>query len=214
MRRYSFITAIALLCVSLSASAKSSTLRIFIGKVASSSVSFDYTYAATVNSSKMTGSGNVTVQGNSFFMDGDGLEVWCDGKTLWTVDRAAEEAVIENVEDSADASATNPALLIASLDENFSEVSFGSSKFKGKVCDVSILSPVDKTEAALGIVQLKLYFKSGTAVLIGAAMKLSDGTATEFSISNLRFDEPAKEEESFRFNEKTLDSSYIVTDLR
>jgi hypothetical protein len=33
-------------------------------------------------------------------------------------------------------------------------------------------------------------------------------------VSNLKFQEKRKEKESFRFDEKTLGSSYVVTDLR
>ena len=37
---------------------------------------------------------------------------------------------------------------------------------------------------------------------------------SEFTITNLKFEGAGKSKESFRFNEKTLDSSYVVTDLR
>jgi len=37
---------------------------------------------------------------------------------------------------------------------------------------------------------------------------------SNFTITNLRFEEAGKSKESFRFNEKTLDSSYVITDLR
>ncbi|HAY18945.1 MAG TPA: hypothetical protein DCY24_07135, partial [Rikenellaceae bacterium] len=61
---------------------------------------------------------------------------------------------------------------------------------------------------------LKLFFKSGTTNLIGAEVTLNDGSVSDFAITNMRFEDAGKSKESFRFNEKTLDSSYVITDLR
>lgn len=66
----------------------------------------------------------------------------------------------------------------------------------------------------MDIAGLKLFFKSGTATLVGAEVTLNDGSVSDFTITNLKFEEAGKSKESFRFDEKTLDSSYVVTDLR
>lgn len=194
--------------------AKSKTLDAFVSKVSSSLVSFDYSFTMPTKKAKMTGEGNVKVQGNSFKVDGSGLEIWCDGKTRWTVDRISEEALVESVDDSYDSYATNPALMISSVDNAFKEISFGASKFEGAVADASVLSPVNKGKGSMDIAGLKLFFRSGTSILIGAAVTLNDGSVSVFKISNLRFEDSGKTKESFRFDEKTLDSSYVVTDLR
>ncbi len=209
-----FIVIIALFAMSPVTVAKSKTLESFVKKVSSSLVSFDYSFTMPTKKAKMTGNGNVKVQGNSFLVDGNGLEIWCDGKTRWTVDRISEEALVESVDDSFDSYATNPALMIASVDNAFREESFGPSKFGGKIVDASVLSPVHKGKGSMDIAGLKLFFKSGTTTLIGAEVTLNEGSVSSFNISNLRFDEPGKTKESFRFNEKTLDSSYVITDLR
>ena len=196
------------------ASAKSRTLEAFAGKVSASLVSFDYSFTMPAGKTKMAGNGSVKVRGTSFLVDGNGLEIWCDGRTRWTVDRISEEALVESVDDSFDSYATNPALLIASIDSAFREVSFGSSKFGGKVVDASVLSPVHKGKGSMDIAGLKLFFRSGTSMLVGAEVTLNDGSVSDFTITNLRFEETGKSKESFRFDEKTLDSSYVVTDLR
>lgn len=195
-------------------SAKSKTLDAFVSKVSTSLVSFDYSFTMPTKKAKMTGNGKVKVLGTSFFVDGNGMEIWCDGKTRWTIDRVSEEALVESVDDSYDSYATNPALMISSVDEAFREVSFGASKFEGKVADASVLSPVNKGKGSMDISSLKLFFKSGTTVLTGAEVTLNDGSVSNFTISNLRFEAAAKSKESFRFDEKTLESSYVVTDLR
>ena len=206
--------AVALFALPQASLAKSKTLDAFVSKVSASLVSFDYSFTMPTKKARMTGNGSVKVQGNSFIVDGNGLEIWCDGKTRWTVDRISEEALVESVDDSYDSYATNPALMIASIDNAFKEISFGSAKFGGKVVDVSVLSPVSKGKGSMDIARLELFFKSGTTNLIGAEVTLNDGSVSNFTITNIRFEDAGKSKESFRFNEKTLDSSYVVTDLR
>ncbi len=210
------LAAAALALFSIPSGAKSKTLGSFIDKVSSSLVTFDYSFTmqTTKSKTKMTGSGNVKVQGNAFFMEGNGMEVWCDGSTRWTIDRFAEEALVESVSESYDSYATNPALMITAVDDAFNEVSFGTSKFQGKAVDASVLSPVHKGKYSMDIAELKLFFKSGTSDLVGAEVKLNDGSVSEFSITGMTFSTQAEKKESFRFDEKTLDDSYVITDLR
>ena len=211
------IAAIALaLLFSVPSGAKSKTLGNFIDKVSSSLVTFDYSFTmqTTKSKTKMTGSGNVKVQGNAFYTEGNGMEVWCDGSTRWTIDRFAEEALVEAVDDSYDSYATNPALMISAVDDAFNEVSFGSSSFQGKTVDASVLSPIHKGKYSMDIAELKLFFKSGTSDLVGAEVKLNDGSVSEFIISGMTFSGMTEKKESFRFDEKTLDDSYVITDLR
>lgn len=215
--RKNIIIAFALILAFASPSgAKSKTLASFIDKVSSSLVSFEYSFTMQTSrsSAKMTGAGDVRVQDNAFVLNGNGLEVWCDGSFRWTVDRLAEEALVETVEESADVYATNPALMITSVDSAFEEASFGTSKFQGKVVDASVLTPLNKGKYSMDIAQLKLFFKSGTTELVGAEVKLNDGSVSEFIIKDFTFSDRMETKESFRFDEKTLDDSYVVTDLR
>lgn len=216
MKKTAIIIALMLVSLSIPSGAKSKTLGSFIEKVSSSLVRFDFSYSmqSPKSKAKMTGSGSVKVQDSSFFMDGNGLEVWCDGKTRWTVDRLAEEALVELVDDSYDSYATNPALLITAVDQAFVESSFGSAKFQGKTVDASVLSPLAKGKYSMDIAGLKLFFKPGTSDLVGAEIKLNDGSVSEFTIKDLKFSPKGETKESFRFDEKTLDDSYVVTDLR
>ena len=216
MRKNIIITFAVILASAFTAGAKSKTLSSFIDKVSSSLVTFEYSFTmrTSKSSAKMTGSGDVRVQDNAFVMNGNGLEVWCDGKLRWTVDRLAEEALVELVDESADVYATNPALMITSVDAAFEEVSFGAAKFQGRAVDSSVLSPVNKGKYSMDINELRLYFKSGTTTLLGAEVKLNDGSVSEFIIKDFSFSDRLETKESFRFDEKTLDDSYVVTDLR
>ena len=216
MKKRIIIAVLALIACALPSGAKSKTLKDFVDKVSSSLVSFEYsfTFQNPRYKSKMTGSGDVKVQDNAFVMNGNGLEVWCDGDIRWTVDRMSAEALVESVDDSAESYATNPALMIASVDDAFEEVSSGASKFQGKEVEESVLSPIHKGKYSMDIAQLKLFFKKGTSTLVGAEVKLNDGSVSEFNISALSFSDRLETKESFRFDEKTLDDSYVVTDLR
>ena len=195
--------------------ARSRTLDEFVSKVSSSLVSFEYSFSCQVNGTKMTGEGDVLLQDDCFKVVGNGLDIRCDGKTRWTLDTFAEEAVIEPVDaGSEDGFAVNPALLVSAVDKAFNEISFGTSKFGGVVVDVSVLAPQEKSKSSSDIARLKLYFKKGTQILSGAEVTLNDGTVSTFTLKNFRFSDKLKEKDSFRINEKTLGSDYVVTDLR
>ncbi len=47
------------------------------------------------DSAKLTGKALVVYQGDAFHMSGDGIEIYCDGTDVWTLDIAAGEVYIE-----------------------------------------------------------------------------------------------------------------------
>ncbi len=77
-------------------------------------VQFHYTYSLSQNGKPMTEvtDGDVVVEDNAFLLSGLGLEVRSDGATRWSIDREAEEVLIEKVE--KEDLFTNPALFISS----------------------------------------------------------------------------------------------------
>jgi len=215
MKKIFTIALLALTCVQ--AFAASSVLKEFTDKVNGSKVAFDYTYSLKNSKMKMTGSGKVTVQGDAFYMNGNGLEVWCDGKTSWVVDRESKEAVIETIVPSVADYFANPALLVVNVDKAFDEVSSVTGTFGGKSVRVSTLKPKADFDASIGgtsITSLKLYFAADKPVLVGAEAAVDDGTVTVFNISGMKFMEKESSLNDFRFNEQSLDSSYVITDLR
>jgi len=178
----------------------------FTSKVSSSLVSFSYTYS--VNSKvKIQGSGYAMLQGNAFYMKGNGLEIWCNGRTKWTVDRTAGEAVVESADANADDYDANPARMIGSVSKVFDVVSDSKGTFNGKKVDMFVLSPRVK----MSIRRLKLYFSGKD--LVGASVAANDGNVTDFVIFNMIFKSKGSTAR-FDFDEKKLDKSYIVTDLR
>ena len=216
MRKNLFLIAVILsvLFSGIPSSARSRTLDEFISKVTASQLTFDYQYYCMINGSRMTGVGKVVLQEDCFHLTGNGLEMWCDGKTRWTVDSYSEEAVIETVEEDGDLFQTNPALVFSAVDETFNETSYGSSNFGSASVDASVLVPARRGKSSSDIAQLILYFRKGTSSLVGAILKTNAGAETQFTFSNLKFGEKTKGKESFRLDVKTLGTSYVVTDLR
>lgn len=60
-----------------------------------------FTYSLDTESAKVVGNGDLQVQGTSYHMTGNGLEVFCDGKSSWIIDDSSMEVVIEPASDGA-----------------------------------------------------------------------------------------------------------------
>ena len=182
-------------------------LRSLQEKMAASRVSFAYSYEAVRGSVVLKGSGTVVMQGRAFRMEGNGMEVVSDGKVRWTADAGARELYIEAVSETQPDFVSNPARLLAESDKVFRREKTERTSFLSRAADGYVLVPAENT----GLRRLVLFFSEGT--LIGAAVTSGDGTVTEFAITDLAFSEPGTAEE-FRYDEKSLDNSWFVTDLR
>ena len=180
----------------------------FFAKVGESRVSFDYTFLVNAQT-KIKGSGDVTVQDDAFRMNGNGLEVWCDGSVRWTIDRDGEEAVVESVEENGAARySANPALLLTNLDKAFVRTKSATDTFQGKKAWAVYMKP----QVSCDVSMVKLYFVS--SVLEGASVTVADGTQTDFVFSGWKFEEKTESLSAFRFDESTLGKDYWMTDLR
>lgn len=197
----------ALICFSgrLQAESPDAVLERFVGAVASSAVDFGYSYLIDDGRARVKGGGTVAMQGESYLISGDGLEVYCDGKTRWTVDRAAMEVVVETCDPENPDYTVNPAVLLKDFDKAFSVESSGVSS------DGSLhysLSPV----SAPGISSLEIVLSGDGKKLLSAVLHTEDGAAASFSISSFVFSTPS-DPSRFAFDISSLADGYIVTDL-
>jgi len=110
MRR--LLTSLMALSLTLGAFAQGSIP--ILDRVPGHRVQFHYTYSLSQGGKPMTQvtDGDVTVEDNAYLLSGLGLEMRSDGTTRWSVDREAEEVLIEKVE--KEDILTNPALFISS----------------------------------------------------------------------------------------------------
>ena len=106
------VTGLTAILLSLSAFAQGGIP--ILDRVPGHRVLFHYTYSLSQGGKPMTQvtDGDVVVEDNAYLLSGLGLEVRSDGATRWSMDRAAEEVLIETVE--KEDLFTNPALFINS----------------------------------------------------------------------------------------------------
>lgn len=89
----------------------------FTRRAADECLSVSYEFNTRVSGMNVIGEGKVEVQGNSYHMKGDGVEIYCDGASTWLIDEAACEVVIESA-DSKDAGyLANPVMLLMNLEK-------------------------------------------------------------------------------------------------
>lgn len=202
-----FISAFLLLFGAGAAFAQSGTLldRLY-EKFTASCVDLDYTYSSDVTGVKISGSGNIQVQGSMWHNEGNGLEIWCDGTTVWTADFHAEEVIIEPVTDDGGAELVNPALMFVRM-KDFFEVSRIVDSADGKA-SVFVLKPIDEMDIDFFDVEV---LKADASIRSGS-FALSDGSSVRISVSSMKSTEK-KPVAAFRPSQ-AFGSSWIVTDLR
>lgn len=87
--------------------------------------------AFTVEAQGRVSSGTITVAGDRFRMDMDGMQVWYDGRTQWTYSAATDEVSV--TEPSADELAqVNPFVIVSSLRDGFT-ATLGRSTATGSI---------------------------------------------------------------------------------
>lgn len=174
---------------------------------ANSALSFKYGYEAVKGNIRMTGEGNVCIQGCAYMLEVDGISFYCDGETRWTVDGNAKEVVIESVGGLAEDIYSNPVLLVVRADDMFVRDFESTAVFNGESLRQVTLRP----RLGTALLSVSLYFKG--LLLRGAAASAEDGTDTVIYVRDLKED-TKKPLASFRFDDKGLDASWVITDLR
>ena len=184
------------------------TVSDFLALAESSRLSFDYTYSTGSGTAVMTGEGCVTVQGNAFLMKGDGLEVVCDGKSRWTVDRSAGEAIVETVSTGDDFTA-NPALFLSQGGKGFVLKEARPVKKGGK----SLVAAVLESEVKSNVRRVVMYITHDLA-LDEAEVTVADGTVTRFKVDAFTAVPVSDDISAFVFDKGSLGPDTVITDLR
>ena len=175
-------------------------------KMAASCVSMDYSFTMNASGVKAVGNGSVMVQDSAYDMTGNGLQVICDGKTMWIVDPDGKEVIIESPSQGEQAYLDNPALLFVNLSEAFK---VDGVRENGGV-STYVLSPM----VPCGIKAATVSVTSGNSPVISSAhFLLSDGGEMDIKIKSMTFSEK-KPLTSFFYDVSGLDQSWLITDLR
>lgn len=99
--------------------AQDSPLEKLYDSFSNSCVTLKCIYSVNMSQTSIRGNVVVTVQDDAYHMSGNGLEILCDGETVWTMDPVTKEVMIESVGTEALAYMNNPALLFVNLEQVF-----------------------------------------------------------------------------------------------
>lgn len=195
-----FLTALSFLTVQSFAQTPLESLRRMFS---SGAVSMVAEYEMQVQQLPVVGSSEILLQGDMYHLKGNGLELFCNGEALWTIDESSMEVVIEPCDALYDAYMSNPLLLLADLDKYFE---IKSQKHTG-----------DRTEYLLqairdcGISHAQVTLASDGRILNGKFF-LDDGNVVFVNVTSMKKTVPVSE--SAFTPSRTFSRDWIVTDLR
>lgn len=207
MKRYIYVIVLILLAAQALKAQENTPLARFYDNLLSSCVEFDMSYSIRMSGVKLDGKGVLELQGGSWILVGNGMEIRCDGKTLWTVDPESKEVVIDSLSDDVTAGIiTNPAVMLINMRELFSlrEV----LPTKGGKSLIYTLYP--KAESEVSFVNMEIL--KGDSSLKQFTFSLEDGTSAVVNISSMKSGK--KKPAEYFSRSVNYDSSWIVTDLR
>lgn len=207
MKRYIYVIVLILLAAQALKAQENTPLARFYDNLLSSCVEFDMSYSIRMSGVKLDGKGVLELQGDSWILVGNGMEIRCDGKTLWTVDPESKEVVIDSLSDDITAGIiTNPAVMLINLRELFSLREVLPTK-EGKSL---IYTLYPKAESEVSFVNMEIL--KGDSSLKQLTFSLEDGTSAVVNISSTKSGK--KKPAEYFSRSVNYDSSWIVTDLR
>ena len=170
--------------------------------LSASCVTMRCTYSMNVSQTRLTGEAEVSLQGASYKMTGNGLQVYCDGSKVWTVDSASKEVYVEAVDDLAANSLANPAALFMRLGSSFDVV---SSLQSGGNFFYRMSPKVD-----CGVLSAELVLSSDGKP-VSAVFVLEDSLKVDVSVKSMTV-EKTKPEDDFR-PQVAFGSDWIIIEL-
>lgn len=179
----------------------------FQNNLTASCVEVTYSYTTRISGVDAKGNGNLIVQGNKWMMNGNGIEMYCDGKDVWVIDAALKEVVIEPVENDRQTEfMTNPAMLFVRMKDLF-KVGNVISVQDGKAMMFS-MTPLVKSD----IEYLNVVILEADASVREGEFAMADGTLVKIKVSAMTL---TSKDDSRTFRpEYVFDPTWIVTDLR
>lgn len=172
----------------------------------------DISYVLEMLPADMTGNAVVSFQDEAYRLSADGLEIYCDGKSVWTLDNISKELIIEPVTDDGEGFIRNPASLFLGLKDNFkvTDISEGGHMREPDVKDV-VYTLVPVVECGMDECQIQIK-KNGD--LYHGSFIMSAGQIDIVRILVNSITRSAKKDIGYFRPAQSFDSSWIVTDLR
>jgi len=148
---------------------------------------------------KLQGSkkGTVYMKGNKYRVVVTGQEIFCDGKSVWTYDKASNEVTITKFEPSAN-SMTPQKIFTDFYDKDFLYKLNGEKTENGRVIQEIELTPTDKTKPYFKVL---VYVDKKTKSISSSKVLEKSGNKYTYGISNLNGNANIADE-SFVFDKK------------
>ena len=169
---------------------------------ANNCIALDCTYSVESDVVPVKGQCEIEFQDTSYKMKGGGLEIFCDGASVWILDAGVMEAVIEPVSDDSHTYMSNPALLFRDMDQMFS-VSGSSSAGSVMRYRLSARKPCGVRTAVLDI--------DTDAVLQKAEFTMDNDCVIKIDVKSVAV---MPKQENSAFTPGKISSEWVVTDLR
>ena len=176
-------------------------------EIAKSCAILEYSYTARLSGIDNNGTGKLVSQGDKWVVKGNGVEMYCDGLSVWVVDPHSREVIIEPVSDEQKTEfVTNPARIFLSLDESFKVNALNESSDSKAL--VFSLTPIIKSD----LEYLNVEILKESNLIRQMSFALNDGTYITIKVSSMKLT-PKVTDEAF-VPQMQFDSKWIVTDLR
>jgi len=140
-----------------------------------------------------TKTGAVQMKGAKYRVALDGQDIICDGKTIWTYDKAAKEVQISTLDNSS-GSITPQKLFTNFYDKDFLYILNEEKKVGAKTIQVIELTPIDKSKpffkvlievdkAAKTIISTKVFEKNGNRYTYSVSSMTTNAEIPDASFS-------------------------------
>ena len=169
---------------------------------ANNCIALDCTYSIESDAVPVKGQCEIEFQGTSYKMKGGGLEIFCDGESVWIMDADAMEAIVEPVSDDSFSYMSNPALLFRDMDKVF-DLKGASVGGSGMRYSLSARKPCGVKSAVLDI--------DKNAVLQKAEFTMDNDCVIKIDVKSVNA-LPKKGNSAFAPGK--ISSEWVVTDLR
>jgi outer membrane lipoprotein carrier protein len=131
--------------------------------------------------SQGTKKGTVYMKGNKYLVQITGQEIYCDGKTIWTYDKSANEVTVTRVDPASNT--LSPQKLISNFyDKDFLYKVNGEQKIGSKTVFEIELTPIDKTQ---NFHKVYLYVDKKSHLVSSGKMLDKSGNRYIYSINSL-----------------------------
>lgn len=155
-----------------------------------------------------TKTGTILMKGTSYKLNFNGLEVFCNGTTVWSYDKAAKEVTINNL-DLSGGTITPQKLFSNFYDKDFYSLLIGESKVGAKTLQEIQMTPVDKSKTFHSVF---LMIDKASQSIYSTKVVEKSGNRYMYTVSSMKSNVPVADA-MFVFEPKKY-PGVVVEDLR